>query len=166
MVGGLTVLEPPRFEHRKPLLLAGLRRHVGRGGVSDIPLLWREFLQRRAALTGVRGLTAYGVVIHSAQGAGGVEYLAAVEVASLASLPGGFEGLSVPAHHYAIFAHGGDVSTLKHTMMAIWNRWLPTSGRVLARPAPGSPDMIEYYGEDFDPQTGSGSIEVWLPVRN
>ena len=165
MAGELTALEPPRFEHRKPLLIAGLRRHIGADGQSDIPLLWREFLQRRTALTGVVGLTAYGVVIHSAHGAGGVEYLAAVEVASLAGLPTGFDGMSIPAHQYAIFPHPGDVSTLKHTMMAIWNRWLPTSGRVLAHPDPGSPDMMEYYGEDFDPETGSGSIEVWLPIK-
>jgi AraC family transcriptional regulator len=165
MVDGLTVLEPPRFEHRKPLRLAGLRRHIGTDGLSDITLLWQEFRRRRSALTGVVGLTAYGVVIHSAHGAGGVDYLAAVEVASLASMPEGFEDIGIPAHHYAIFAHRGDVSTLKHTMMAIWNRWLPTSGRVLAHPDADSPDMIEYYGEDFDPQTGSGSIEVWLPVR-
>jgi len=166
MVGGLTVLEPPRFAHRKPMLLAGLRRHIGSDGLSDIRLIWQEFRQRRTALTGVVGLTAYGVVIHGAPGAGGVEYLAAVEVASLASLPDGFEGIGIPAHHYAIFPHRGDVSSLKHTMMAIWNRWLPTSGRVLAHPDADSPDMIEYYGEDFDPETGSGSIEVWLPVRS
>jgi AraC family transcriptional regulator len=166
MVGGLTVLEAPRFEHRKPLLLAGLRRHIDSGGVSDIPLLWQQFRQAGTALTGVVGHTAYGVVIHGAPGAGGVEYLAAVEVASLASLPTGFEGIGIPAHHYAIFPHRGHVATLKHTMMAIWNRWLPTSGRVLAHPDADSPDMIEYYGEDFDPESGSGSIEVWVPVRS
>ncbi|HEY5019826.1 MAG TPA: GyrI-like domain-containing protein [Steroidobacteraceae bacterium] len=160
-----TVLGLPRFEHRKPLLIAGLRRHIGADGLSDIPLLWREFAQRRSAIAGIVGRTAYGVVIHSGQGAGGVEYLAAVEVANLAPLPAEFERMSIPAHQYAIFAHRGHVSALKYTMMAIWNQWLPTSGRVLAHPNAGSPDMIEYYGEDFDPETGLGAIEVWLPIK-
>jgi AraC family transcriptional regulator len=165
MVGGLTALEPPRFEFRKPLRLAGLRRHIGSDSLGDITRVWQQFRERRAQLTGAAGLTAYGVVIHSAQGAG-VDYLAAVEVDSLAPVPAGFEVISIPAHQYAIFTHRGAVLTLKHTMMAIWNRWLPTSGRVLAHPEAESPDMIEYYGEDFDPDTGLGSIEVWLPVRS
>ncbi len=165
MEARFSVLSEPRFEHRKPLVLAGLRRHIGSDTSDDIPLLWGELERRRAAIAGIVGRTAYGVVIHSAHGEGGVDYLAAVEVASLARVPGEFQCMSVPAHQYAIFPHRGPVSTLKHTMMAIWNQWLPTSGRVLAHPDSNSPNMIEHYGEDFDPQTGSGGIEVWLPVK-
>ena len=158
-------LETPRFAHRKPLLIAGLRRHFSTGALHEIPLLWRDFAQRRARIPGAVGNTAYGLVIHSAHAAGSVEYLAAVEVASLAALPDEFNSKSIPAHQYAIFPHRGHVSTLKHTMNAIWNEWLPTSGRVVAHPDADSPSMIEYYGEDFDPEAGLGAIEVWLPIK-
>ena len=50
-------------------------------------------------------------------------------------------------------------------MNAIWNEWLLTSGRVVAHPDADSPSMIEYYGEDFDPEAGLGAIEVWLPIK-
>jgi AraC family transcriptional regulator len=27
------------------------------------------------------------------------------------------------------------------------------------------PDFFERYGEEFDPQTGMGGIEVWIPIK-
>jgi hypothetical protein len=27
------------------------------------------------------------------------------------------------------------------------------------------PDIVEYYDENFDPQTGMGGIEIWVPVK-
>jgi AraC family transcriptional regulator len=43
-------------------------------------------------------------------------------------------------------------------------QWLPTSGHERAK-AQGPPDFFERYGEGFDPQTGYGDIEVWVPVK-
>ena len=31
---------------------------------------------------------------------------------------------------------------------------------------PKLPLMIEYYGPKFNPQTGTGDMEVWIPVKN
>jgi len=43
----------------------------------------------------------------------------------------------------------------------IWNKWLPASGLELT----DSP-FFERYGESFDPRTGSGGFEFWLPLKN
>jgi AraC family transcriptional regulator len=161
----VTVLEDPRFAHRKSLLIAGLRRRFSTDALHDIPLLWRDFAQQRAQIPGAVGNTAYGIVIQGAHAAGSVEYLAGQEVKSLARVPDEFDSMRIPAHQYAIFPHRGHVKTLKHTMMVIWNEWLPTSGRVASHPEADSPNMIEYYGEDFDPESGLGTIEVWLPIK-
>jgi len=45
-------------------------------------------------------------------------------------------------------------------MNAIWNSWLPQSGYVAAD-APG----LERYDERFNPETGLGGFEIWIPVR-
>jgi AraC family transcriptional regulator len=42
----------------------------------------------------------------------------------------------------------------------IWNQWLPASG-LRAADAPN----FERYDEKFDPLTGNGGLEIWLPVR-
>ena len=41
----------------------------------------------------------------------------------------------------------------------------PGSGHEVARAAGGAPDFFERYGEKFDPRTGMGDIEVWIPIK-
>ena len=53
------------------------------------------------------------------------------------------------------------------TVDAVVKTWLPQAQAkgLAATPSPGQPWMIEYYGEDFDPKTGTGTMEVWFPVK-
>jgi AraC family transcriptional regulator len=44
--------------------------------------------------------------------------------------------------------------------MTIWNLWFPSSGHELV----DAPDF-ERYGEEFDPQTGLGGFEIWVPIK-
>ena len=48
----------------------------------------------------------------------------------------------------------------------IWNEWLPESGLEVAPAQKGMPDFFERYGEDFDPRTGYGDVEVWVPIKS
>jgi len=41
---------------------------------------------------------------------------------------------------------------------------LPESGYQPPRAAAGAPDFFERYGEGFNPLTGMGDIEVWIPI--
>ena len=45
-------------------------------------------------------------------------------------------------------------------MNAIWNDWLPAS-EYKAADAPG----FERYDENFNPHTGLGGFEIWIPVK-
>jgi len=65
----------------------------------------------------------------------------------------------------AVFSHPGHVSTIRHTARAIGEEWLPQSGREPAQPSRGEPNLIERYGRQFDPNTGTGDIELWLPIK-
>ena len=103
---------------------------------------------------------AYGVVSNMAGSDSGFDYMAGVEVSQAEGLPEGFESISLPAHRYAVFAHGGHVSELKDTIKSIWNGWLPASGY---KPST-MPGLLERYGEGFNPGTGLGDIEVWVSV--
>jgi AraC family transcriptional regulator len=62
---------------------------------------------------------------------------------------------------YAVFAHDGHISTLRDTIGGAVIGWLPASGKEID----GEPQMLEFYGESYDPRTGRGQIEVWLPIR-
>ena len=65
------------------------------------------------------------------------------------------------ARRYAVFTHAEHVSSIPETIDAIWNKWLPDSGLKGAE-AP----CFECYTEAFNPQTGKGGIEIWVPIQS
>jgi AraC family transcriptional regulator len=153
----------PRIEDRKAILIAGLQRHYTEANLNDLPSQWQSVPFRR--IPGQAGRAAYGVVFDGKEDVCDFEYLAGIEVSSLTNLPPELARMSVPAQKYAIFPHRDHVSKLKNTIDTIVKTWLPSAKEILASPQPGQPWMIEFYGEDFDPQTGLGTMEVWFPVK-
>ena len=155
-------LEEPRFEDGKPLLIAGLRERLT-GNPETIPALWQRFVPYIGKVPGQVGHTAYGVSLFKGAGDCGCEYyLAGVEVSDFSGLPGELSLVSIPACKYAVFPHREHVSKLWNTIDAIGQKWLPNSGHDIAADAPG---FFERYSEDFDPQTGTGGMEVWMPIK-
>ena len=151
----------PRFVDGKAMIVAGMSERITPETRDKIDKLWWRFAPHIGKVPGQIGArVAYGAVTDAANG---IDYLAGVEVTSASGLPDGFAYVSLPAQRYAVFTHDGHVSKLKDTMTAIWT-WLPQSGHAQARTA-GAPAFFERYGEEFDPQTGMGGIEVWVPVK-
>jgi AraC family transcriptional regulator len=154
-------LEPTRFEDGRPMVIAGFQERYTSQTQSDIPSLWRRLAPYLGKIPGQMDHVAYGVVSNMAGDDGGFDYMSGVEVSQAGALSDGFVSISIPEHHYAVFAHGGHVSKLKDTITAIWNEWLPASGYKTGM----MPGLLERYGEGFDPGTGLGDIEVWVPVQ-
>jgi AraC family transcriptional regulator len=155
----------PRFESHGPLLIAGLQEHYTFERLDDIPKQWERFVPQLANVRGRMGEADYGVCINMSAGGKGFDYVTGVQVADLTNLPSGWMGVRIPAQSYAIFSHPGHVSTIRDTARATGEEWLPTSGREPAQPSPGEPNLIERYGPQFDPSTGTGDIELWLPMK-
>ena len=82
-----------------------------------------------------------------------------MKVTEFSDLPEGFATVRISAQRYAIFRHPAHVSMLRRTHYTIWNKWLPAAS-VKFTDGPS----FERYGKEFDPQTGAGTIEVWMPV--
>jgi AraC family transcriptional regulator len=103
--------------------------------------------------------TAYGVLCNS-DGEGRVDYVCGVEVRSFSDLPQEFAHIRIAPQRYAVFAHRDHISAIRGTWQAIWNDWLPTYGcRVI-----DAPDF-ECYSAEFDPRTGNGGLEIWIPIE-
>ena len=158
---GTISLAPPRFEDCKPMRIAGLAERYN-GDNSGIPAQWQRFMPHIGGIPGQVGRAAYGVVFDSLKGAYSFGYLVGVEVDDVERLPPGFGHLEIPAQRYAVFPHDGHVTDIPRTMRAIFGEWLPASRHEHA--ADGT-DFFERYGEAFDPRTGRGGIEIWLPIR-
>jgi len=154
-------LEAPRFQDGKPLLIAGLRGHFTPSTWSGIGEQWRRFSSYIGRIPAQIGRTTYGLCFNQSDG---IDYLSGVEVSSVKHLQEEISHATIPARRYAIFPHRGHVSQLYDTLEAIQDTWLPASGRKIAAASAGEPDFFERYGEGFDPRTGMGDIEVWIPI--
>ena len=152
-------LKAPRFETSKPLLIAGIsERCTHENGGAGIPNQWQKFHQTVDNIPNRVGRVAYGVCCNGDDS--GFDYIAGVEVADFSDLPRQFARVRIPEAKYAVFTHAEHISTIRRTINTIWNHWLPVSG-MKAADAPS----FERYDENFDPATGNGGLEIWIPVR-
>jgi len=155
----LTDLAEPRFETRNAFLVAGLSaRYDYESCGGGIPAQWQRFAPYIGNVAGQIGSDAYGVRYNSDDS--GLDYLCGVEVGEFSQLPPELSRVRVPANRYAVFTHRGHISAIRSTWHAIWNKWLPKSGHQLA----DAPDF-ERYGKEFDAKSGSGEVEIWVPLR-
>jgi AraC family transcriptional regulator len=157
-------LEAPRFESGKPLRIAGLRQHYTPETMKNIPELWQRFGPHIGKIPGQVGRVAYGLCFN-ALSPDGMDYLAGVEVSGSSVLAGEFSVTGIPAQKYAVFSHREHVSKMYETLDAI-DKWFPGSGFEAALGNAEAPNFFERYSEEFDPRTGMGGIEVWVPIKS
>lgn len=151
-------LKEPAVRASKALLIAGLQNHYTPQTVGEIPQLWQQLMPFLGKIPGQVGQAVYGVGFN--MGPNGFDYLAGVEVSDASGIPGDFSQLSIPAQKYYVFVHEDHVSKIPETITAILNEWIPSSGREIGK----FPSLLERYGEGFDPQTGLGDMEIWMPL--
>jgi AraC family transcriptional regulator len=152
-------LQAPHFSTGKPLLVAGIGERYTCETAAAIPGQWQRFQQSVDHIPGRIGLVAYGVCCNG-DDSGNFDYIAGVEVSDFSDLPREFSRVRIPEQRYAVFTHRDHISTIRRTVNTIWNHWLPASGMKAA----GAPNF-ERYDENFDPLTGNGGLEIWIPVR-
>jgi AraC family transcriptional regulator len=153
-------LTDPKIEERKSLLFAGLIKTFAVADLGSIPSLWKQFDEIQDAITNTGPERRYFGSSLAFSEEKGCDYMAALEVTDLASVPDDIQTATIPAATYAIFAQPGHITLMRPTIMSIWQNWLPTSGYTAAE-AP----LIEYYPPAFDGMTGNGGFEIWLPVK-
>ena len=156
-------LSLPTFRNAEAMLIAGIRqyyRYEERGG---IPAQWQRFNQHFGHIPGQIGNAALGVCsVAAPDDKDGFDYSCAVAVKSLDDLPEGFVGQRLPARRYAIFQHKDHVSRIGATCAAIYSEWQPNTSEKVSD---GPLMMVEYYDERFDPRTGEGGAEIWVPLQ-
>jgi len=151
-------ISAPRIVAGHELTLVGLTQHYNAGANAGIPSQWSRFAPHIGHISNEVPNVSYGVV-YNVDASNNFDYLCGVEVRTVSEIPAGCVELHVPASTYAVFAHTGHISTIQATFTAIWERGLSEAG-VRATDAP----VLERYDERFDPRTGLGGLEVWVPI--
>jgi AraC family transcriptional regulator len=157
-------LETPRIETSQPLQLLGLEQNYNSKTRTEIPKQWTRFAPHIPALSGKKMGKAYGVVL-AGSNPDSINYFCGVEASENVNASTDFTRVSIPAHRFAKFSHHDHVSKLHETEMEIMDNWVAEHCDQVARDQ-NVPVMVEYYGPGFNPQTGMGDIEVWIPVKN
>jgi AraC family transcriptional regulator len=153
-------LGTPTFRPGPHLLIAGLNESHTPATRGKIPEQWQRFGPYLGKVPGQVGRDCYGVC-WNADSDCNFEYLTGVAVSSGERLPAGFKTLEIDARRYAVFAHTGHVSEIGATIDAIWTKWAPDCG---LRPSHSAP-CFERYTPEFNPATGLGGMEVWIPLE-
>jgi AraC family transcriptional regulator len=152
-------LAPPRIVDSKTMLIVGISERYNQEASAKIPAQWQRFVPYLGHIPGQVGRATYGVLCNG-DDAGNMDYICGVEVSDFARVPNEFARLRIPEQRYAVFFHDGHISTIRQVWNTIWNKWLPESGyKTTAGPE------FERYDERFNPATGEGGFEIWIPVK-
>lgn len=154
-----TNLADPRMEQLGDLNLVGISRHYPFEKVAEIPDQWQSFVPLIPQITCDSDPVTYGAIYNG--GDDSFDYLSCVELPAGKEPPRTMVSLRVPPQSYLVFWHPGHVATLRETCDAIWTDWLPAFGKAVVE-AP----WFERYGDEFNPVTGAGGLEIWIPVSS
>ena len=153
-------LDTPVFDDHPEMLMAGLKVHQKMSAPNLLPLQWQEFQQHLGHIPGQVGRSAFGVIGNVGEDGDDYDYYTTVEIDGRGALPSDLMTVRIPAQRLARFTHHGHISTIRSTIGAIFDKW-PMHPGVTSE---GNFGFIEYYGGDFDPVTGYGTIEIWIAV--
>lgn len=152
-------LGKPRVLDAPEKFLVGLSKKHRGGNNAGIPEQWREFRDVVGNIDDRVGNSTFGVV-YNIDDEDNFDYLCGVEVESFSHVSDDFSRLTLPGQRYAVFEHTTHVSGVQETCKAIWTEWLPNSGQ-----EPSHSPFFERYGQHFDPESGNGGLEIWLPIK-
>ena len=153
-------INPIRKQTASAMKMVGSIVECSQSDTSNIGEVWHTFGPKIDSVPDKIGDLAFGVIWDTQNSDGRFKYMAAVDQDITADTPSGMDFLDVPETTYAVFEHIGSLNNLKDTIQAIFASWLPQSGEALG----SFPSMLEVYGDEFDPQTSSGRIELWVTL--
>ena len=148
-----------RIEIAGPMHFVGISGRYAFSAIEGIPAQWQRFMPAFRDIPDKCEPIPVGISLAIDQD-GDFEYLCAAQVSQPPAALHKFVRLSVPEQRYAVFQHRDHVVTIRSTYAAIWNHWLPATGGTACE-AP----ILEQHNPTFDPMTGLGGLEIWVPVK-
>jgi AraC family transcriptional regulator len=155
-------LAPPKIEDRPKLRLAGLNQRYDGKTMANIPDQWTRFGPYIAEISDGRPGDAFAVIGRMEEGSDGFDYFTGIPVEPRREVLSGLMTMTLPAARYARFTHQGHVSTIRATCAAAFEEGLPGTGHTQDTERFS---FLEYYGPDFNPQTGLGTVEIWVALK-
>lgn len=154
-------IDPPILETLPAGTYIGLARKYAMSQLGGIPDQWVEFQRHLSGLDPASVGGAYGIVRNAAPNGEDLEYVCAIPAGRGLDAANGLVEFKLPAMPIAKFAHKGHIAGIKAATKAIFEDALPAAGLKAAGPV----DLIEFYGSEFDPRSGFGTVGLWVHVK-
>ena len=155
-------LAPPVIENRPALRVAGLNSHFTFKTMDTLPHLWQRLGPYLPELAFDGPPPAFGITGRMPEGTDGFDYMAAAPLQKGKDLLPGLTEMTLPSGTYARFRHEGHISRIRATCAAVYETGISD----LRREADTDWfSFIEYYGPDFEPSTGLGTVEIWVKLK-
>jgi AraC family transcriptional regulator len=156
-------LAPPVVETRAAQRIGGLGSYFTFKTMDTIPHLWQRFGPYIPEMEHDGPLPVFGVTGPMPEGSEGFDYFAAGPLPKGQELLPGLTEMMLPAGTYARFKHEGHISKIRATCGAVYETGMPALGR---EPDTRWFSFVEYYGGDFEPSTGMGTVEIWVKLKD
>jgi AraC family transcriptional regulator len=151
-------IEQPSVENLGELLFVGLSEIIAHGDTQNIAGQWQRFMSGPyEEIEHKTPSIPVGINMHKEDGE--MRYVCAAEVTRFGKIPKGLMKAALAPQTYLVFEHKDHITKLDDTYAAIWNEWIPASGKTPAE-APG----FQRHNPTFDPRTGNGGVTIWIPV--
>lgn len=152
-------LNEPTFQMGPEMTIAGLNHTYTMETRVGIPGQWERFVPKASSIPDAKGTDFYGVCWNNTPDCG-FDYLTGIQVTSTKKLPAEYKSVTLAPRRYAVFAHTAHVSAIPKTLETIWSKWVPESALNIAK-AP----CFERYTSEYNPSTGMGGTEIWVPLE-
>lgn len=153
-------LQGPRIEAYGPCTAAGLSMRVTSATTHEVPALWQKFGPHMGHVPGQRPNRGSLGICSDFGADRGFLYTAAVELADDAGLPADLTHIKLARATYAVFFVEDHISLCGAAWAHIFARALPEAGLKVAMTP-----QFEFYDQRFDPITGLGGYEIWIPIE-
>lgn len=148
----------PRFVELPIRRMAGLVERHPCNDPSKIPAQWERFGPFIPCPPNGPRAETYGICSNF-DDTGHFDYMAAFEIGPNESAPVGLTTLELHSEHYAVYRCEGHISEIASFIGMVWGTWIPQSGL-----KPTQAPAFERYGPEYDPKTGNGGFDLWVPV--
>jgi AraC family transcriptional regulator len=156
-------LKAPRIVNGPSLLIAGMGERYSAESSAKIPAQWQRFAPHLGHIPGQVNTrdkhVSYGVCCNMDE-EGNIEYICGVEVRDFNQTPADWSRIRIPEQRYAVFTHEGHISLIRSTWQTIFNHALPQAELTMT-----DGPSFERYDERFNPATGMGGLEIWIPIK-
>jgi len=156
--GRLAKLDEPEMVKGDAMSVVGLVERQAFGAPLRITAQWQRFMAMYGLIERTTAEIPIGVSCNLDED-GTFEYVCGAEVARGCDVPPGLRKIAIPAQTYAVFQHLTHIAGIGNTYLTIWNSWLTDHNRIAA-----DGPSIERHKKTFDPRTGEGGVEIWIPL--